>query len=1038
MQNKGVIKFFAWTLAIICLYQLSFTFFARRVDKKALVYATAPEAVEQAKTLAMGDVLKEKYYLDSISRSREEYFKDSVGNEVIYNILIRKYTYKECKARELNLGLDLRGGMNVLMEVSTADVVRALSGYSTDTLFNRVMTAAVERNRIEPNSNFVSIFESVWNEMDPNAQMASIFSFEMKSVNANSPNSDVIAAIRAETEGAFDRTYQILRQRIDKFGVAQPNIQKLGSTERILIELPGVKEPERVRKLLQGTAQLEFWETYEFAELAPALQSANEYLASVEKVTSDPTEKAVEPVAEPAPAQPTLADAEAEPTDGFTTNAAEDSLFNELAAGNTETADQFDSEAWRTENPLFAVLIPSLYQGDESRKGPVVGYAQAKDMKRVDQLLELCKKQFPRNAKFVWSVKPIQPNTDIYALIALKVTTRDGRSPLGGDAITDARQDYDQTGGVEISMSMNTEGARIWKNMTGNNVGRSIAIVMDNAAYSWPTVNGEIPGGRSSITGGFTVEEGKDLANILKAGKLPAPATIVQESVVGPSLGQESIRNSMMSFILAFVMVLIYMLIFYNKGGLVANIALLINLFFMFGVLTSLGAVLTLPGIAGIVLTLGMAVDANVIIYERIKEELRAGKGLRMAVDDGYKNAYSAIIDGNVTTLITGIVLLYFGTGPIQGFATTLCIGILTSMFTAIFISRLIFSKWLSKNKQIRFSNKFSENFMANTKFNFIAKRKYSYVISGALVLISIISLCTRGLSLGIDFSGGRTYVVRFDQVVPTNDLRATLTDAFDGDAPEVKTFGPSNQVKITTKYKVNETGGEVDNDIESRLYEGCRPFFLDDISTEEFKSEQSDKMLGKLSSEVVGPTVASDITRSAFIAVIVALLFIFAYIAVRFKRWQFGLSCLIGLTHNTLISIGLFSLLYGILPFSLDIDQAFIAAILTIIGYSVNDTVVIFDRIRENMQLMPKHPLLDNMNAAINSTLSRTINTSGTTLVTLLMIFIFGGEVIRGFTFSILCGILIGTYASIFVAAPTAYDLLTRKQRKLDVNKAK
>lgn len=1038
MQNKGVIKFFAWTLAIICLYQLSFTFFARRMDKKAMVYATAPEAVEQAKTLAMGDVLKEKYYLDSISRSREEYFKDSVGNEVIYNILIRKYTYKECKARELNLGLDLRGGMNVLMEVSTADVVRALSGYSTDTLFNRVMAVAIERNKKEPNSNFVSIFETVWNEMDPNAQMASIFSFEMKSVNANSPNSDVIAAIREETEGAFDRTYQILRQRIDKFGVAQPNIQKLGSTERILIELPGVKEPERVRKLLQGTAQLEFWETYEFSELAPALQSANEYLASVEKVKTEETaETAVKPVAEPAPAQPTLNDAEAEPLNELA-DAAEDSLFDELSAGNTENADQFDSEAWRAENPLFAVLIPSLYQGDESRRGPVVGYAQAKDMKRVDQLLELCQKQFPRNAKFVWSVKPIQPNTDIYALIALKVTTRDGRSPLGGDAITDARQDYDQTGGVEISMSMNTEGARIWKNMTGNNVGRSIAIVMDNAAYSWPTVNGEIPGGRSSITGGFTVEEGKDLANILKAGKLPAPATIVQESVVGPSLGQESIHNSMMSFILAFVMVLIYMLIFYNKGGLVANIALLVNLFFIFGVLTSLGAVLTLPGIAGIVLTLGMAVDANVIIYERIKEELRSGKSLRMAVDDGYKNAYSAIIDGNVTTLITGIVLLYFGTGPIQGFATTLCIGILTSLFTAIFISRLIFTRWLSKNKQIRFSNKFSENFMANTKFNFIAKRKYSYIISGALVLISIISLCTRGLSLGIDFSGGRTYVVRFDQVVPTNELRASLTEAFDDDAPEVKTFGPSNQVKITTKYKVNETGGEVDNDIETRLYNGCRPFFLDDITMEEFKSEQSDKMLGKLSSEVVGPTVASDITRSAFIAVIVALLFIFAYIAVRFKRWQFGLSCLIGLTHNTVISIGLFSLLYGILPFSLDIDQAFIAAILTIIGYSVNDTVVIFDRIRENMQLMPKHPLMDNMNAAINSTLSRTINTSGTTIVTLLMIFIFGGEVIRGFTFSILCGIIIGTYASIFVAAPTAYDLLMRKQRKLDAKKAK
>ena len=1028
MQNKGVIKFFAWTLAIICVYQLSFTFFARRVDKKAIEYATAPEAKEMAKTLAMGDVLKEKYYMDSIARSREEYYKDSVGNNVIYNILIRKYTYKECKARELNLGLDLRGGMNVLMEVSTADVVRALSGYSNDTLFNKVMTAAIARNHTEPNSNFVSIFETVWNETDPNAHMAAIFSFEMKSVNANSTNSEVIAAIRQETEGAFDRTYQILRQRIDKFGVAQPNIQKLGSTERILIELPGVKEPERVRKLLQGTAQLEFWETYEFAELAPALQAANEYLASAEKVNGENGEGENDATAK----------ADAKTTDKAKTEdtkaSAEDSLFGQLAAaGSTgeQAGEQFDNEKWRAENPLFSVLIPSLYQGDESRKGPVVGYAQEKDLKKVDQLLLTCQKQFPRNVKFVWSVKPIQPNTDIYALIALKVTTRDGRSPLGGDAITDARQDYDQTGGVEISMSMNSEGARIWKNMTGNNIGRSIAIVMDNAAYSWPTVNGEIPGGRSSITGGFTVEEGKDLANILKAGKLPAPATIVQESVVGPSLGQESINNSMISFILAFIMVLLYMLIFYNKGGLVANIALLVNLFFMFGVLTSLGAVLTLPGIAGIVLTLGMAVDANVIIYERIKEELRAGKSLRMAIDDGYKNAYSAIIDGNVTTLITGIVLIYFGTGPIQGFATTLCIGILTSMFTAIFISRLIFNSGLSKNKVIRFSNKYSENFLAHTKVNFIGRRKYSYIISGALVLISIVSLCTRGLSLGIDFSGGRTYVVRFEQAVSTNDLRESLTNAFDQDAPEVKTFGPSNQVKITTKYKIHETGGNVDNDIENRLYAGCKPFFTDEISLEEFKSEHSDKMLGKLSSEVVGPTVASDITRSAFIAVVIALLCIFAYIAIRFRRWQFGLSCLIGLTHNTIISIGLFSVFYGILPFSLDIDQAFIAAILTIIGYSVNDTVVIFDRIRENMQLMPKHSLLDNMNAAINSTLSRTINTSGTTLVTLLMIFIFGGEVIRGFTFSILCGVLIGTYASIFVAAPTAYDFITRKERK-------
>lgn len=1039
MQNKGVIKFFAWTLALICLYQVSFTFFARRVDNKAEIYASAPEAVKAAKAMSDGSVLKEKYYMDSIYRSREEYFKDSVGNEVIYNILIRKYTYKECKARELNLGLDLRGGMNVLMEVSTADVVRALSGYNTDTFFTSVMDKAVIQNKLQPNSNFVNFFESAWNEKDSKAQMSSIFSFTMKSVNANSTNKEVIAAIREETEGAFDRTYEILRTRIDKFGVAQPNIQKLGSTERILIELPGVKEPERVRKLLQGTAQLEFWETYEFSEMAPALQSANDYLASIGKTgiadggENDSLIAALSGVSAPETALKTTEEDSKSAEKADSKAAKEDSLLNELTAKNANNKGnkEVDNEEWKSQNPLFSVLIPSLYQGDESRKGPVIGYAQQKDMKTVDLLLAKCQARFPRNMKLVWSVKPIQPNTDIYALVALKVTNRDGRAPLGGDVITDARQDYSQSGGVEISMSMNTEGARVWKNLTGNNVGRSLAIVMDNTAYSWPTVNGEIPGGQSSISGQFSVEEGKDLANILKAGKLPAPATIVQESVVGPSLGQESINNSMMSFIIAFIMILIYMFVFYNKAGLVANVALLVNLFFLFGVLTSLGAVLTLSGIAGIVLTMGMAVDANVIIYERIKEELRSGKSLRMSVDDGYKNAYSAIIDGNVTTLITGIVLLYFGTGPIQGFATTLCIGILTSLFTSIFISRLIFSKWLSKNKPISFSNKFSENFLAKTKINFIGKRKVSYIISGAVLALCVISLCTRGLSLGIDFSGGRSFVVRFDQVVNTSDVRTALTASFDGDAPEVKTFGPSNQVKITTKFNIKKTGEEIDKDVETRLYEGCKGFFSHPMGIDEFRSESGSKLLGKMSSETVGPTVASDITRSAFIAVVVALLFIFGYIGIRFKRWQFGLSCLIALTHNTIISVGIFSLLYGILPFSLDIDQAFIAAILTIIGYSVNDTVIIFDRIRENLALTPKHSLQDNMNNAINSTLPRTVNTSGSTLITLLMIFLFGGEVIRGFTFSIFCGILIGTYASIFVSAPVAFDLLTRKTKK-------
>ena len=1006
MQNKGVIKFFAIAFAIICLFQLSFTFVARRVDSKAEKFAMANTAAE-AKALSRGNEILERTLFDSLYNAKHQYFIDSVGNDVIYNILIKKYTYKECKARELNLGLDLRGGMNVMMEVSTADVVRALSGYSADTFFNSVMEEAVQRNKVEANTNFVDMFDRVWNERDPNAQMAAIFSFEMKDVNANSTNADVIRAIKAETGSAFDRTYQILRTRIDKFGVAQPNVQKLAQTDRILVELPGVKDPARVRKLLQGTAQLEFWETYEFSEMIPYLQAANEYLVSVRKLAQEGED-------EPA-AEQLAADTPAESAEAAMSEEAGNDLMQQLAqAQDSAGVQNLDAEQWQQQNPLFAVLMPSLFQGDEQRMGPVVGYARERDMSKIDEMLVLAKSKFPRNVKFVWSVKPVQENTDIYSLIALKVSTRDGQAPLGGDVVTDARQDFGQNGGVEISMSMNTEGARIWKNLTGHNVGRSIAIVLDNVAYSWPTVNGEIAGGRSSITGGFSVEEGQDLANVLKAGKLPAPAKIVQEAVVGPSLGQESINNSMVSFMLAFLMVLIYMFIFYNKGGLIANVALLVNVFFLFGILTSIGAVLTLSGIAGIVLTLGMAVDANVIIYERIKEELRMGKTLRTAISEGYRNGYSAIIDGQVTTLITGIILLYFGTGPIKGFATTLCIGICTSLFTALFIPRLIFNRQLNHDKNISFSHKFSENFLSKAKFDFIGKSKYSFIASATIILICIVSLSIRGLSLGIDFTGGRTYVVRFDQVVHANDVRESLTAAFDGDAPEVKTYGPSNQVKVTTKYRIEETGTDVDADVQHRLYEGCKGFFAKPIEEKIFTE---DKTIGQISSEIVGAAVATDITRSAFISVALALLAIFIYIAIRFKRWQFGLSALIGLMHNALITIGLFSIFYGILPFSLDIDQSFIAAILTIIGYTINDTVIVFDRIRENLGLYPKHALKDNMNAAINRTV--------------LMIFIFGGEVIRGFTFCLLCGIAIGTYSSIFVASPIAYRLLMHKQKK-------
>ncbi len=1015
MQNKGAIKTFAILFAIICLYQLSFTFVTSRVESKARAFATSERVHQEAKTLANGDAVRERYVFDSLAKEYEEDYLDSVGNNVVYNILVQKYTYKQCKEHEINLGLDLRGGMNVVMEVSTSDVVYALAGYSSDSLFNKVMEQAIATNKTTPNSNFVTIFGETWNKIDPNAQMAAIFSYEMASVNTNSTNSEVVEAIRKETTSAYDRTYQVLRQRIDKFGVAQPNIQKLQQTERILIELPGIKDPQRVRKLLQGAAQLEFWATYEFSDVAQNLSDANDYLASYLKMKGDDSTLV------------NLTDTTAKADN------TEDKLAQQLAAGvdSTKTDDgQLTQEQWREKNPLFAVLMPYLGEGDQGRKGPVVGYAMAKDMAKVDRYMEVAKTKFPRQIRFVWSAKPL-PGSDIYQLIALKVTTRDNRAPLDGGAITDARQDFGQHGDVEVSMTMNAEGAKVWKNMTAANIGHSIAVVLDNYAYSWPTVNTEISGGQSQISGNFTIEEGQDLANILKAGKLPAPARIVQEAVVGPSLGQQAISAGFMSFVLAFIMVLLYMTFFYSTAGLVANVALLANVFFLFGVLASLGAVLTLPGIAGIVLTMGMAVDANVIIYERVKEELRAGKGVRLAIADGYKHAYSAIIDGNATTLITGIVLYIFGSGPIQGFATTLCIGILTSLFCAIFISRMIFIWLLEKDKNIMFDTKITRNFLANTHIDFIGARKYSYVIAIVLSIISITSLATRGLSLGIDFSGGRTYTVRFDQDVKTDDVRAALTAAFGGEAPEVKTMGSSDQVKISTKYRVGDVGQNVEAEMDHALYEHCKGFYKEEISEDEFTKSDNSKLLGLLSSELVGPTIATDITRSAFLAVAIALLFIFLYIAVRFKHWQYGWGGLVSLAHDALITLGAFSLFYGVLPFSLDIDQAFIAAILTIIGYSINDTVIIFDRLREYIGLYPKRELKQTMNDAINSTLSRTVNTTGTVLVVLIMIFLFGGDVIRGFTFALLFGVLIGVYSSVFIASPIAYDITMRKNKK-------
>ena len=709
-------------------------------------------------------------------------------------------------------------------------------------------------------------------------------------------------------------------------------------------------------------------------------------------------------------------------------------LLAELQKSEGSSDAEFaNEEEYAKQNPLFSKIQINVDQNGMIGAGPVVGYAAVMHKGEIDRLLQIAKdrKIIPSNVKFVWDAKPLK-GTDAYALYAINVTTRDGSPLLGGEVVTEARQDFDNKGNAEISMSMNAEGAKEWKKITGSNVGKAIAIVLDNVVYSAPNVNGEIAGGRSSISGSFSIEEAKDLANILKAGKLPAPAIIVQEAVVGPSLGDESIRAGFISFILAFIMVLIYMIAFYNRAGMLACIALLANVFFLFGVLASLGAVLTLPGIAGIVLTMAMAIDANVIINERVKEELRLGKTLASAVVDGYKNAYSAIIDGNVTTFLVGVVLIIFGTGPVQGFAVTLTIGILTSLFTSVLITRLNIDYFLNKKKNITFSFKFSENFLSNTKIDFVGLRKKGFIIFGAVTLIGLGSLTFKGMTYGIDFQGGRTFTVRFDKNVSTNDLRESLTAQFDGDAPEVKTFGGNSQVKITTKYKINEDTDEVKREVVEKLYNGSKEHFGSALTLSEF-STTLESPLGIISEETVGPTIANDIKRSSVIAVILSLIMMFLYISARFKKWQFGAGAVTGLFIVTLIVMGVFSLFSGLLPFSMEVDQTFIAAVLTVIGYAINDTVIVFDRVREFMRLYPKRDLRTQMNDAINSTLSRTVNTSASTLVVLLMIFIFGGEVIRGFTFALLIGVSVGIFSTLFIACPIGYELMKRKQEKLE-----
>ena len=1004
MQSKGAIRFVAILLLLASFWQLSFTLVTQLQENKAEKFAeNKAEAAMQTAAFAKVAEADKAFYLDSIRKDENRRYIDSISSEKIYF----GYTFKDVKAKAINLGLDLKGGMNVMLQVQLKDLVKALAGGNEAPEFANALALAQERS-VNSRQDFITLFAEAWEETSNGMPLAQIFgTYEMRDkIGPETTDDQVIEVIRGEAESAISNSFNVLRNRIDRFGVTQPNIQKLGNSGRILVELPGVKEPERVRKLLQGTASLEFWATYDNAEVEGYLAEANATLANLL-----------------ADAEETVATEEAPAAEADTLLAAE------LQQNQNDAAAE---AAYRKQNPLFALLQPSGARGNAC-----IGYANYADTALVNKYLSMpqIKALFPPEFKPMWTVKASQwiPGENTFELVAIKSTSRDGKAPLDGGSVTDARVQYGNTGGnPEVSMSMNSEGANTWARMTKDNIGKQIAIVLDGMVYSYPTVQSEISGGSSQITGNFTLEEAEDLANVLKSGKLPAPATIIQEQVVGPSLGAESINAGLISFVIAFILVLIYMVLFYQGAGLVADVALLCNVVLLFGTLVSFGAVLTLPGIAGLVLTLGMAVDANVIIYERIKEELRAGKGLSKAIADGYSNAYSAIIDGQITTLLTGIVLFVFGSGPVQGFATTLIIGILTSVLTSIFITRIIFDDRVSKGKTVSFDNKLTRNFLQNTNVDFLGKKKIAYIVSGLLIVISLVSIFTKGFTYGVDFTGGRTYVVRFDQPVTAEDVRAAAIAEFDG-AVEVKQFGGESQMKITTQYLVENESSEADAEVESKLYNALKGFFATELTFAEFTSTL-DNPNGIISSDKVGPTIANDITRDAIIAVIIALFVIFAYIAVRFKGWTWGLGGVTGLAHTALIVIGFFSLFSGILPFSLDIDQTFIAAILTIIGYAINDTVVIFDRIREYKELHPKAEFKKNVNEALNSTLSRTMNTSLTTLITMLAIAIFGGEVIRGLAVALILGIVIGTYASIFIATPIMYDVTKKADAKKEL----
>ena len=992
MQNKGFVRVFAILLTLVCVFYLSFSFVTRHYTNKA-------------KEFAKGDARAEQAYLDSLA------------NEKVY---FGNWTLKDCREMEIGLGLDLKGGMNVILEVSVPDVIKVLADNKTDEAFNQALANAAKLATTSQ-EDVITLFIKEYHKLAPAGKLSELFATQQlkDKVNQKSSDAEVEKVLREEVKAAVENSYNVLRTRIDRFGVVQPNIQSLeDKMGRIMVELPGIKEPERVRKLLQGSANLEFWETYTAKDVAPYLQSADAKLRTIlARETGDQAE-----------ADSTASDSAAV-APAMTQATTADSLAAALKGESKEQTANM--EQIKKEHPLLAILQVN------PNNGPVAGYANAKDTAEINKYLSMPEvmAEMPKDLRLKWGVSAFEydPKAQTFELYAIRSTERNGKAPLEGDVVVNAKDEYDQYGKPAVSMSMNTDGARRWAQLTKQNIGKSIAIVLDGYVYSAPNVNNEITGGNSQITGHFTPEQAKDLANVLKSGKMPAPAHIVQEDIVGPSLGQASINAGIMSFIVALILLMIYMCAMYGFiPGMVANGALVLNMFFTLGILSSFQAALTMSGIAGMVLALGMAVDANVLIYERTKEELRSGKGVKKALADGYSNAFSAIFDSNLTSIITGIILFNFGTGPIRGFATTLIIGILISFFTAVFMTRLFYDHFMGKDKllNLTFSSSISKNLMANVRFDFMGRNKLWLTITGTAVVVCLAFLMTRGLSQSIDFTGGRNFKVQFENKVEPEQIRELISSKFGDANVSVIAIGTDGKtVRISTNYRIEEEGNNVDSEIEAYLYETLKPVLTQNITLETFIDRENHTGGSIISSQKVGPSIADDIKVSAIWSVVLALIAIGIYILIRFRNIAYSIGSVAALACDTIVILGAYSICWGWMPFSLEIDQTFIGAILTAIGYSINDKMVIFDRVREFFGLYPKRSKFQLFNDSLNTTLARTINTSFSTLIVLLCIFILGGDSIRSFAFAMILGVVFGTLSSLFVASPVAYLLMKNKK---------